>query len=135
MQTILVSQTGVQLQFNPHFAHQHFHVVPDVDFGAGGAEEVGGVIGDDDTAVTVGVENSAQTTDGLRGLEECFRGNGTQANDEFRLDDLQLPVREVPAVFDFDIAWIAVSGWPAFDCVQNVDFFPLELAGLDDLVE
>ena len=123
------------LEFDPHFAHQHFHVIPDVDFGAGRSEQVRRVVSDNDATVAISVENSAQAADGLRGLEKGLGGNRAQADDELWLNDLQLLVSEVPTVVNFYIARIAVPRGPAFDRVEDVNVFSFQFARSDDLVE
>ncbi len=67
------------------------------------------------------------------GFQERFRGDGTEANDDFGRDHLELPQQEGRAGGDFAVFGRAILGRAAFDHVADVNVFALQAHRFDHL--
>lgn len=118
-----------------HLFEQHLHVVPDVFLGAGVAQQIRRMIGDQDRRVAIFVEAAAEFADGDFGFEEGLGGNCADADDVVWTQNFELALKILPAVIGFLRQRVAVVGRAAFEDVHNIDVGALPAASFDDLGE
>ena len=116
-----------------HFFEHHLHVVPDVFFGGGIAQQVGRVVSDENGAAAIAVEAAAELADGVGGFEKSLCGDGADTDDVFGPKDFKLPLEEGTAILDFGWKRIPVFGRAAFEDVHDIDVPALPAACFDDL--
>jgi hypothetical protein len=80
-------------------------------------------------------EATAKAADFLVRAQEVLSGDGSPADDELGIDNRDLGVEELTAVRGFGWQRVPIAGRTTSQDVADVDVFPLEAAGDDDLVE
>jgi hypothetical protein len=68
-------------------------------------------------------------------LENCSRGDGSQADDKLGLQNVQLLLKEWAASGDFVIGRRSIAGRSTFQRIEDEEFVTLHLGGGDNLVE
>lgn len=119
-----------------HGFHQHLHIVPDIFLGIRITQQVCGVVGGNDFAYAlVVVYLLAEFADANVAVQHRLGRDEAQAADEPGPNDGELPFEEAFAVDDLVGQRLAVAWRTALDDVTDVDFFPRQFAGGDDLIE
>src|SRR4051794_40387864 len=67
--------------------------------------------------------------------QQVLGRHSSQATNEFRPDQVQLPFQKAAAIGKLGRQRVTVPGRPAFDHIQNIDVFPFDPTRFDDLVE
>jgi len=81
------------------------------------------------------VKSAAQLSQWLRRSKQRLGSHGTQATDEFGLNDLQLPFEKFATIRDLVGRRSPIAGWSALQGVQNVDLLAPQRAGFNDLIQ
>ena len=124
------------------FGEDFFHILPDLSAVIVGvvAKQIGRVKGGHKfygfvaDAGDIFVEHSSQLTYGFGGIEQCLCGVCAEGDDDFRVNQLDLPLQIGDAgdyLFGF---WVAVIRRPALEDVANPDVLAFEAAGGDDFI-
>ena len=79
-----------------------------------------------------GVNGPPQAADRFSCLQQILSCDGSQAANELGLDNFQLAFKERTAAICLCRAGISISGGPAFEYVENVDVFTLQLHAFVD---
>ena len=93
------------------------------------------MVGADHFPARVQVHRTAQLADRGRGLQEVLGGDRAQAADVLRVDQIELPEQEPPAVARLFRRGVAVARRAALEHVEDVHVVSRELAGLEHLRE
>ena len=80
------------------------------------------------------VEHTSQLAYCFRGIEQCLCGVSAEGDDDFRVNQFDLPL-QIGDTGDYLFGfWVAVIGRPALEDVANPDVLAFEAAGGDDFV-
>jgi len=80
------------------------------------------------------VEDTSQLTYCFRGVQKCLSGVSAEGNDNFRVNQLDLPLQIGDAGDYLFWSWVAVIRRPALEDIANPDVFAFEAAGGDDFI-
>src|SRR6266446_5224293 len=110
-------------------------VIPGWSLPVGVSQQRGRVIRDDHGDAAEPVDLIAECAEGLFGVEQTLRGRPAHGQNDFRLDQLDLPVEVRQARRDFVVLREPVLRRPAFHDVADEHLVPRQLDRLEDLRE
>ena len=125
----------VLFELHTQMPHEEFHVFPHQLFSFGVAQQVGGVVGAEHFGGAVFEELAAKFGDGSGDAEQILSGDGTEADDEFRINDSDLRIEEFAAVGSFLGKRSPVAGRSAAEDIADIELFATKLTGSDDFVQ
>ncbi len=80
------------------------------------------------------IERAPHFSDRDRRFEQVLSGDGSPANDVVRIDRCELRIEIFATIGRLDRRGIPIAGWAAFEDITDINLFPLQLTGLDDLI-
>ena len=105
----------------PISLHQELHVFPDLSFGGRVAQEIGGVVGDQDLGPAPGVQATAQASQRTLGGQQGGSGHRSQAADVLGSNDLQLSFKKRTTMVRLLGRGRAVLRRSALEDIQDID--------------
>jgi len=108
------------------FLHQQLHVLPGQFLGLRCAQQIGGMVGDQDLGLFVAVETPPQSADAVRSLQDRLGGDRPPADDVLGLQDLKLAFEVGAAVFNLQIGRRAIAWGAALQRIHDVDLLPTQ---------
>ena len=115
--------------------HDFFQIFPHIALGGRIPQEIGGMIGGEKRHAAKFEPLAAETRNGLLCAEQGLERDGAKANNDLRMDDVELAKKERRAGFDFVGLGRAIFRRTAFDNVADVDILAAETHGFDHLRE
>src|ERR1700722_6907768 len=113
--------------------HDFLQVLPDFAFGAGIAQQVGGVIGGHQFSAAKFEPLAAELGDAAVCCENGLGGGASEADDYFWRDGIDLAQQEWRTLLDFVALRSAIFRRATFDDVADVDVFALQAHRFDHL--
>ena len=117
-----------------HGFHEHLEIVPGVFLGAGGTEQVGGVIGHNRGNAPIAMPATPELSQRKRGIEEGGGGDLAQEAKKFGPEDRNLTFEERQAVRDLVGEGVSIVWGARFQDVGDINLFAREAHALGDHV-
>src|SRR5882762_8467845 len=121
------------LHFEAEHGHDFLEIFPDFAFRGGVAQQIGRVIGRQQFSSAKFQPLAAKLGNSAIGLQQCFCGDGAQANNHFRSNAVDLPQEKWRAGAHFVFFRLAILRRPAFHYVADIHIFALQSHRFDHL--